>query len=139
MDVFILLMKLFCCVLLLTTTSAATNNCPSAKCSLFSPDIRFPFRIQGRQPPQCSVPGFNLFCRQNTTMIHMPSYGDLVVKSISYDARRLSLLDPKTCVYEVFLNLNLLSPHSATIMLWNSTNTSTVQPRLWVLRNEFRA
>ncbi|KAL2237958.1 UNVERIFIED_CONTAM: hypothetical protein Sindi_0987500 [Sesamum indicum] len=112
MDVFISL-RLLCCIVLLTTTSAATNNCTSAKCSLFSPDIRFPFRIQGRQPPQCGVPHFNLFCRQNTTMIHIPSYGDLVVKSISYDARRLSLLDPKTCVYQVFLNLNLsLTPFS---------------------------
>ncbi|KAK4434953.1 hypothetical protein Salat_0658300 [Sesamum alatum] len=113
MDVFILL-KLFCCIILLkTTASAATNSCTSAKCSLFSPDIRFPFRIPGLQPQQCGVPDFNLFCKQNSTMIHIPTYGDLVVKSISYDARRLSLLDPKNCVYEVFLNLNLsLTPFS---------------------------
>lgn len=46
-------------------------------------------------------------------MIHFPTYGDLVVKSISYDTTRLSLLDPKNCVHEVFMNLNLsLTPFS---------------------------
>nr|GLL44912.1 RING-H2 finger protein ATL22-like [Ipomoea trifida] len=41
------------------------------------------------------------------TTLHFPSYGDLVVKSISYDVQRVDLLDPKNCVHEVFLNLNL--------------------------------
>lgn len=111
MDVFILL-KLLSCVVLLTKATDA-NNCSSAKCSLLSPEIRFPFRIQAIQPHHCGLPGFNLLCRENRTMIHFPTYGDLVVKSISYDTRRLSLLDPKSCVHEVFLNLNLsLTPFS---------------------------
>ncbi|KAI3468999.1 hypothetical protein Pfo_025662 [Paulownia fortunei] len=112
MDVFIFL-KVFYCGFILTKASADGNSCTSAKCSHLSPEIRFPFLIQGLQPHQCGLPEFNLFCRENRTMIHFPTYGDLVIKSISYDKRRLSLLDPKNCVHEVFLNLNLsLTPFS---------------------------
>ncbi|KAL3598668.1 hypothetical protein D5086_006586 [Populus alba] len=90
------------------TINAFESNCPMVKCSHGGPDIRFPFRALGRQPQQhCGNPGFELVCRDNTTMIHFPTYGPLVVKSISYDSRKLSLLDPKSCVHEVFLNLNL--------------------------------
>lgn len=42
-------------------------------------------------------------------MINFPGYGDLGVKSISYDPKKLTLLDPKDCVFEVFLNLDLSS------------------------------
>ncbi|PNT54713.1 hypothetical protein POPTR_001G154500v4 [Populus trichocarpa] len=88
------------------TIKALESNCPTVKCSHDGPDIRFPFRVAGRQPQHCGQPGFDLVCKENTTMIDFPSYGPLVVKSISYDFRKLSLLDPKNCVHEVFLNLN---------------------------------
>ncbi|KAG8374679.1 hypothetical protein BUALT_Bualt10G0021000 [Buddleja alternifolia] len=85
----ILLINLFCCVFLLTITKVSSEDadiCTSAK----------------------GLPQFNLFCTDNKTlMIHFPYYGDLVVKSIAYDTRSLDLLDPKNCVHEVFLNLNL--------------------------------
>ncbi|KAL9387535.1 hypothetical protein Peur_020659 [Populus x canadensis] len=89
------------------TINAFESKCPMVKCSHGGPDIRFPFRALGQQPQHCGNPGFELVCRDNTTMIHFPTYGPLVVKSISYDIRKLSLLDPKSCVHEVFLNLNL--------------------------------
>ncbi|KAJ9173342.1 hypothetical protein P3X46_016492 [Hevea brasiliensis] len=82
-------------------------NCLILKCGDGAPDIRFPFRLSGRQPHHCGRPAFELSCKDNTTMIRFPSYGELVVKSISYDVRKLHLLDPKNCVHQVFLNLNL--------------------------------
>lgn len=82
-------------------------NCPPAKCGDGAPDIRFPFRLKGQQPQHCGYPGFELVCKENSTMIQFPSYGDLVIQSISYDMKKLNLLDPKSCVHEVFLNLNL--------------------------------
>ncbi|KAJ6308611.1 hypothetical protein OIU76_018237 [Salix suchowensis] len=88
------------------TIKAFESNCPMVKCSHDGPAIRFPFRVPGRQPPNCGRPGFDLVCKENTTMIDFPTYGPLVVKSISYDIRKLALLDPKNCVHEVFLNLN---------------------------------
>ncbi|EYU19273.1 hypothetical protein ABFS82_01G100600 [Erythranthe guttata] len=105
MDFFIFI-KLLCCVFLLAKACNSTI--------VSSPEIRSPFWIDGLDHPNQSSPtGFNLFCRENRTMIHFPTYGDLVVKSISYETRRLGLLDPKNCVHEVFLNLNLsLTPFS---------------------------
>ncbi|XP_031250803.1 RING-H2 finger protein ATL22-like [Pistacia vera] len=100
----------FCFILFVTSFYANTNpieaSWPTVKCSHDTPepDIHFPFRLKGQLPQHC---GFELFCKENTTMIHFPSYGDLVVKSISYDTKKLQLLDPKNCVHEVFLNLNL--------------------------------
>ncbi|KAL7167163.1 hypothetical protein ACSBR2_037772 [Camellia fascicularis] len=97
-------------------------NCPAVKCSHDGPEILFPFSVQGLQPLDCSYPGFELICRENTTTIHFPSYGDLVVKSISYDNKKLSLLDPKNCVHEVFLNLNLsLTPFQYYYVVKNYT------------------
>ncbi|RXH97211.1 hypothetical protein DVH24_035879 [Malus domestica] len=65
------------------------------------------FAVRGRHPHHCGLPGFEIDCSNNASTIHFRSYGELGIKSISYDARRLDLLDPKGCVHEVFLNLNL--------------------------------
>ncbi|KAD4178289.1 hypothetical protein E3N88_26880 [Mikania micrantha] len=40
-------------------------------------------------------------------MLNFRGYGYLGVKSISNDLKKLTLTDPKDCVFEVFLNLNL--------------------------------
>ncbi|XP_019190868.1 PREDICTED: RING-H2 finger protein ATL22-like [Ipomoea nil] len=94
-----------------TTTASNLHNCPPLKCNNTSSQdltIQYPFHIQNQQPQECGLPGFALNCNHNkTTTLHFPSYGDLVVKSISYDLQRVDLLDPKNCVHEVFLNLNL--------------------------------
>ncbi|XP_016200610.1 putative RING-H2 finger protein ATL21B [Arachis ipaensis] len=88
-----------------TSTTKATYSSyhDSTKCSHGGPSIHYPFHIKG------SLPGFELLCKENLTTIHFPSYGDLVVKSISYDTKKIQLLDPKNCVHGVFLNLNLSS------------------------------
>lgn len=88
--------------------AALHGGCKPTKCNPGAPDIHFPFQIRATQQPQhCGHPGFELNCVKNETVVHFPSYGDLVVKSISYHTKKLDLLDPKNCVHEVFLNLNL--------------------------------
>lgn len=68
----------------------------STVCNHDKPHIHFPFKI-------------NSSCKNNQTLISFPNYGDLIVKSISYEPKKLTLIDPKDCVFEVFLNLNLHS------------------------------
>ncbi|KAA8522190.1 hypothetical protein F0562_012863 [Nyssa sinensis] len=103
-------------------TEAFDGSCPAAKCGFGTPNIQFPFQVQGQQPKRCGYPGFEIVCKQNKTIIQFPSYGDLVVKSISYDIKKLDLLDPKNCVHEVFLNLNLsLTPFHYYYVLKNYT------------------
>ncbi|KAK3224966.1 hypothetical protein Dsin_004828 [Dipteronia sinensis] len=100
----ILFFLLFATLMSIDTQTQASQP---AKCGHGAPEIRFPFRLKGQQPHHCGHPGFELSCKENTTMIHFPSYGDLVVKSISYHIKKLDLLDPGNCVHGVFLNLNL--------------------------------
>ncbi|XP_030471079.2 RING-H2 finger protein ATL22-like isoform X2 [Syzygium oleosum] len=88
-------------------TEACRSNSKTIQCSHGGPVIQFPFWVEFRQPRSCNSSGFELICRENATAIRFPSYGDLVVKSILYNTRKLNLIDPKSCVHEVFLNLNL--------------------------------
>ncbi|XP_030500428.2 uncharacterized protein LOC115715891 [Cannabis sativa] len=85
----------------------AHNNNPSKYCSKWGPEIQSPFHIEGQTQQNDTL--FEVVCRNKSTIINFQShgYGDLVVKSISYDTKRLDLLDPKSCVHRVFLNLNL--------------------------------
>ncbi|MCD7455800.1 hypothetical protein HAX54_029654 [Datura stramonium] len=84
-----------------------TNSCLPINCSNAS-DLNT-FNSLQTSPISASTlwsPGFVLHCKQNT-ILNFPSYGDLVIKFISYDLKRIQLFDPKNCVHEVFLNLNL--------------------------------
>ncbi|MFS7927752.1 hypothetical protein Hanom_Chr04g00312841 [Helianthus anomalus] len=63
-------------------------------CKHDKPYIHFPFKV-------------NSICKHNHTMINFPNYGELGVKAITYDPKKLTLFDPKDCVFEVFLNLDL--------------------------------
>lgn len=103
-------------------TQASSENCPTVKCGRNTPDIHFPFWVKGQQSQHCGSTSFELVCRQNTTMIHLPSYGNLIVKSISYNTKKLDLIDPRNCVHGVFLNLNLsLSPFRYYYVVKNYT------------------
>lgn len=109
---FLFLSSIF--LLVNTESSTCVSDCPDTKCSddggfVNSPVIRFPFRARELQPrSSCGLSGFELSCKQNKSFIHFGSYyGDLEVKSISYEEKILNLVDPKNCVHEVFLNLNL--------------------------------
>ncbi|XP_038905185.1 putative RING-H2 finger protein ATL21A [Benincasa hispida] len=69
---------------------------PSSKthCNHGCPKIQFPF-------------DFNISCSSNTTRIHFKTYDSLSIKSISYDQKRLDLVDLNRCVHAAFLKLNL--------------------------------
>lgn len=85
-------------IVLHVKAQANTNSYSPINCANASDlNALFPFRLHE----------FQLHCKQNRTILHFPSYGDLVIKSISYDLKKLDLIDPKNCVHEVFLNLNL--------------------------------
>ncbi|XP_047324198.1 putative RING-H2 finger protein ATL21A [Impatiens glandulifera] len=87
------------------------SSCPAVKCSLDGPTIQFPFYSQGLQNQNCGLPGFRLSCNQkNRTVIQFTEYNsdELEVKSISYDEKKLILIDPRNCVPQVFLNLDHL-------------------------------
>ncbi|TQE02934.1 hypothetical protein C1H46_011421 [Malus baccata] len=94
---FILLSSIF------LDTEASNQNCTSIKCTHDgAPDIRSPFHVRGQHSQHRGHHGYELHCNNNTTLIHFPSYGDLVVKSISYDVRKLDLIDPKNCIHQAF-------------------------------------
>lgn len=92
--------------------STCISDCPATKYSddsssssnnSNSPVIQFPFRTRSQR----NSTGFEIFRKQNRSFIHFESYGDLEVKSISYEEKILNLVDPNNCVHGVFLNLNL--------------------------------
>ncbi|GKE12044.1 hypothetical protein Tco_1415595 [Tanacetum coccineum] len=62
-------------------------------------------------------------------MINFRRYGDLGVKAITNEPKKLTLFDPKDCVFEVFLNLDLGSTpfryyHVVrNYTYWNCTNS----------------
>lgn len=101
--------------------STCVSHCAATKCSDDSsasssiidnsPVIQFPFRIRSQRNYYSSggpsAAGFEISCKQNKSFMHFESYGDLEVKSISYEKKILNLVDPNNCVHGVFLNLNL--------------------------------
>ncbi|KAK9068029.1 hypothetical protein SSX86_012140 [Deinandra increscens subsp. villosa] len=77
------------------TSIQVLDSKPTSKiCNHDKPHIHFPFKV-------------NSFCKHNQTVINFRGYGELGVKSVEYDPNKLTLTDPKDCVFEVFLNLQL--------------------------------
>lgn len=110
------------------TSIDAYSPASTSKCSNGGPEIRHPFHIKkSQQPHQPNYKyevssGFEIICKNNLTILEFPSYGDLVVKSISYDTKRFDLYDPKNCTHHVFLNLDLsLTPFRFYYVLKNYT------------------
>ncbi|KAI3792619.1 hypothetical protein L2E82_06504 [Cichorium intybus] len=65
--------------------ASAHHDCLPASCSSREPEVRFPFRLLGRQPARCGFPGFDLSCdEQNQTILRLPSSLSYVVNQISY-------------------------------------------------------
>lgn len=70
---------------LLKPIADAKDNCPPASCGPNEPEIRFPFRILGRQSSQCGFSGFDILCdEQNKTTIQLPLSLTYIVNKISY-------------------------------------------------------
>ncbi|KAI7756876.1 hypothetical protein M8C21_029078 [Ambrosia artemisiifolia] len=86
--------KFFMFIIFFTFINVLEAKITSNICKHDKHNIHFPFKV-------------NSLCKHNHTMIKFPNYGELGVKSITYDPKKLTLFDPKDCVFEVFLNLNL--------------------------------
>ncbi|GJS87859.1 zinc finger, RING/FYVE/PHD-type containing protein [Tanacetum coccineum] len=71
--------------------------CSPTFCSPGGPQIRFPFRLVGRQPSRCGFSGFDLTCNgKNQTILKLPSSRSLIVTQISYIAQEFNF-DPDFC------------------------------------------
>ncbi|XP_071707303.1 putative RING-H2 finger protein ATL21A [Rutidosis leptorrhynchoides] len=100
---------IFSSVLLLTPrlVTGADDDCLPASCGPGEPEIRFPFRITGRQPSQCGFPGFDLSCnKQNRTVIQLPSSQSFTVTKILYVSQVL-YIDPEFCQPNRITDFNL--------------------------------
>lgn len=86
-----------------------SNRCPEPEATCGDLVIRFPFRIKGRQPPQCGLPEFALECSQsNHTLLELPLSVKLHVKHINYKSQTIDLYDPSSsCLYTKFQNLHV--------------------------------
>ena len=114
MNILRLFFIFFFCSSLHTTTSRDT--CVKAVCHRTEPVIRFPFRIEGRQPKSCGYPGFDLSCDHNSsqTLLELPYSGKFSVQRIDYAAQEIWINDPNNCLPQRILTLNLsASPFTA--------------------------
>lgn len=72
------------------------------------PEIRFPFRLKGRQSDRCGYPGFDLSCNERgQTIISLPFSGDFLVTDIDYSAQSVILYDPDFCLVKRLIDFNL--------------------------------
>ncbi|KAL5746528.1 hypothetical protein ACOSP7_027674 [Xanthoceras sorbifolium] len=120
MDIFKALLFLVFFLLFFSSYSvAATINktCISAACGRGEPVIRFPFRLNNRQPQSCGYPGFTLSCDStDQTVLELPS-GKFIVQGIDYSTQELWIndYDPNNCLPKKILSLNLSgSPFTAS-------------------------
>ncbi|KAI3687443.1 hypothetical protein L1987_81139 [Smallanthus sonchifolius] len=105
----LILQLFFFSFLLLKHISGADDDgdCRPASCSPTEPEIRFPFRITGRQPSSCGFPGFDLSCnKQNQTIIQLPSSRSYVVNRINYVSQVIHI-DPDFCRKNQISDFNL--------------------------------
>ncbi|KVH95303.1 RING-H2 finger protein ATL20-like [Cynara cardunculus var. scolymus] len=83
--------------LLLSKSISGADDCRPASCSSTGPQVRFPFRIRGRQPSRCGFPGFDISCnKRNRTILHLTSSRSYIVNKISYTAQ-IIYIDPEFC------------------------------------------
>ncbi|XVF12648.1 hypothetical protein REPUB_Repub08aG0137100 [Reevesia pubescens] len=110
--VIIMLIYLLCLVLVVNVAEALSiqDGCKVSRCKRHEPPVRFPFRLQGFQPPHCGYPhpGFQLSCSENNqTLLKLPLSMNLSVKDIDYKAQQIHLDDPLRCLWRQLLDLNL--------------------------------
>ncbi|KAF7816706.1 rust resistance kinase Lr10-like [Senna tora] len=86
------------------------NRCSQPQTTCGNLPIRFPFRIIGRQPPECGYPGFALQCSTtNHTVLELPRSVKLHVISIDYKSQTLHLSDPHACLFSYLPHFTLFA------------------------------
>ncbi|XP_015934465.1 rust resistance kinase Lr10 [Arachis duranensis] len=71
----------------------ASDTCQVLSCG--NQEIRFPFRIKGRQPQNCGYPGFDLVCTDsNETLIELHDSLNFSVNKIDYRKQTIELSYP---------------------------------------------
>ncbi|GKE08529.1 putative RING-H2 finger protein ATL21A [Tanacetum coccineum] len=103
-----ILQLIFFSFLLKRISGAGEQDCSPASCGPTEPQVRFPFRIIGRQPPWCGFPGFDLSCdKHNKTVIRLPSSShSYAVSRISY-VSQVIYIDPEFCRRNRIADFNL--------------------------------
>ncbi|OMP08616.1 hypothetical protein COLO4_06291 [Corchorus olitorius] len=81
--------------------------CSITQCGKNEIPIRFPFRLEAKQPQNCGYPGFNLGCQSEKTILKLPNSGDFLVRDINYLNQQIYLFDPENCLPKRLLSLNL--------------------------------
>ncbi|XP_050221752.1 rust resistance kinase Lr10-like [Mercurialis annua] len=94
---FILLM------LVLVNHGVVTEECQESRCGRHGPIVRFPFRLQDRQPDHCGFPGFVLSCKKNHLLLELPNSVKLYVDKIDYASQYLFTSDPDKCLSRYLL------------------------------------
>lgn len=100
---------LFLAILLFISTAlAADDGCRPVSCNDMGPEIRFPFRLKGRQPARCGYRGFDLTCNdRGETILTLPHSGNFAVSEIVYMSQIVYLYDPDFCPGKKLLNFTL--------------------------------
>ncbi|EOY23503.1 Kinase superfamily protein, putative [Theobroma cacao] len=113
-DNFVIMMVnyLFCFVLVVSMAEAVPiqDECKVTNCKHHEPPVKFPFRLQDRQPPHCGYPhpGFQLSCSENNqTVLNFPRSMKLLVKHIDYKEQQIRLYDPGHCLWKQLSDLNI--------------------------------
>ncbi|OMO64299.1 hypothetical protein CCACVL1_21877 [Corchorus capsularis] len=81
--------------------------CSIAQCGKNEIPIRFPFRLEAKQPQNCGYPGFNLGCQSEKAILKLPNSGTFLVRDINYLNQQIYLFDPENCLPKRLLSLNL--------------------------------
>lgn len=107
-------------IIFLTIPAQSANPCKPDSChDTNGPEVRFPFRLKGRQPARCGYgPGFSLHCNsRNQTILTLPRSGEFIVDYIDYKSSSLYIDDPGSCLPKRALNFSLAgSPFNATYL-----------------------
>ncbi|CAH1451554.1 unnamed protein product [Lactuca virosa] len=102
-----ILLLIFFSLFLLKPIADAKDNCSPVSCGPNEPEIRFPFRILGRQSNQCGFSGFDIFCdEQNKTIILLPLSLTYIVNKISY-LEQVIYIDPEFCLPNRIVSVNM--------------------------------
>ncbi|CAL5364522.1 unnamed protein product [Camellia sinensis] len=103
-------MLIFLILFLVLKLSAGQDECTPTTCSDHGPTIRFPFRLNYRQPQHCGYPGFDLsFSQTNDTVLDLPFSVKVFINHINYTSQSIHITDPDGCFPSQLRHLNLSS------------------------------